>query len=242
MRNIKLTIAYDGSSFFGFQVQPNVPTIQGILESVLKEITKEDIEVIGAGRTDTGVHAINQVVNFKTNSKIPLERLPIALNSLLPYSIIVKDAEEVSLDFHARFSAKSRSYLYLAYNMPYPSPFLRNYAWHIKGELDIEKMKEVMHVFKGEKDFISFSKSDGEGTIREIYDIDIIKKDPFIVFYVKANGFLRGMVRLIVRVLVDVGYHFIDKSDVENILNARRRGIIKGIAPPNGLYLYKIEY
>ncbi|MCX7796087.1 MAG: tRNA pseudouridine(38-40) synthase TruA [bacterium] len=241
MRNIKLTIAYDGSSFFGFQVQPNVPTIQGILESALTEITEEDIEVIGAGRTDTGVHAINQVVNFKTNSKIPLEKLPIALNSLLPKSIIVKDAEEVPLDFHARFSAKSRSYVYLAYNTSY-SPFLRNYAWYIREKPDLKKIMDVIDVFKGEKDFISFSKSDGEGTIREVYDTAIFEKDPFIIFYIKANGFLRGMVRLIVKVLFDVGYGFIDRDGVEYILNARKRGLIKGIAPPYGLYLYKIEY
>lgn len=242
MRNIKLTIAYDGSSFYGFQVQPNVPTIQGMLESSLREIIEEDVEVIGAGRTDAGVHAINQVVNFKTNSKIPIEKVPTALNSILPRSIIVKTAEEVPLEFHARFSAKSRSYVYLAYNSPYPSPFLVKYAWHIREKPDIDKMREVMDVFRGEKDFISFSKSDGEGTIREIYDIDIFEKDPFIVFYIKANGFLRGMVRLIVRALVDVGYGLIDKSGIEHIINARRRGLIKGIAPPYGLYLYRIEY
>ncbi|MBC7319328.1 tRNA pseudouridine(38-40) synthase TruA [bacterium] len=242
MRNIKLTIAYDGSSFFGFQIQPNVPTVQGILESALTEITKENIEVIGAGRTDTGVHAINQVINFRTNSKIPLEKIPTALNSLLPNSIIVKDAEEVSLDFHARFSARSRSYIYLVYNAPYPSPFLRNYAWYIREKPDVGKILDVIDVFKGEKDFTSFSKSDGEGTIRKIYDIALFERDPFIVFYIKANGFLRGMVRLIVRVLIDAGYGLIDRNGIESIINAKRRGMIKGIAPPYGLYLYKIEY
>lgn len=242
MRNIKLTISYDGSFFFGFQVQPNVPTIQGTLETALAEITKENIEVIGAGRTDAGVHAINQVVNFKTNSKIPLEKIPIALNSLLPDSIVVKSAEEVSFDFHARFSAKSRSYLYLAYNTPFPSPFLRNYAWHLREKPNIEKILDIIGIFKGKKDFISFSKSDGEGTIREIYDISIFERCPFIVFYIRANGFLRGMVRLIVKVLIDVGYGILDKEEVEFILNAKKRGLIKGIAPPYGLYLYNIEY
>lgn len=242
MRNIKLTIAYDGSSFFGFQVQPNVPTVQGALETALTEVTKEDIEVIGAGRTDTGVHAINQVISFKTKSKIPLEKLPIALNSLLPNSIIVKSAEEVPLDFHARFSAKSRSYIYLVYNAPYPSPFLRNYAWHIRERPDVGKILDVIDIFKGEKDFISFSKSDGEGTVREVYDIGLFERDPFLVFYIKANGFLRGMVRLIVRVLIDAGYGLIDRDGIKSIINAKRRGLIKGIAPPYGLYLYKIEY
>jgi|YNPBryunderm2012_1023409.scaffolds.fasta_scaffold04169_7 tRNA pseudouridine38-40 synthase len=242
MRNIKLTIAYDGSSFFGFQIQPNVPTIQGTLESVLTEITGENIEVIGAGRTDAGVHAINQVVNFKTNSRIPIEKLLIAVNSLLPDSIVVKEAEEVPLDFHARFSAKSRSYIYLVYSAPFPSPFLRSYAWYLKEKPDIQKMSDLVDIFKGEKDFISFSKSDGEGTIREIYDISVFEKNPFIIFYTKANGFLRGMVRLIVRVLVDAGYGSIDREGIESIINAKRRGLIRGIAPPYGLYLYRIEY
>lgn len=242
MRNIKLTISYDGSSFFGFQIQPNVPTIQGALETALAEITKENVEVIGAGRTDAGVHAINQVVNFRTNSKIPLEKLPTALNSLLPDSIVVKNAEEVPSDFHARFSAKSRSYLYLIYNTPFPLPFLRNYAWHLRERPNIEKIISIIDIFKGEKDFISFSKSDGERTIREIYDISIFERYPFIVFYMRANGFLRGMVRLIVKVLIDAGYGLLDKEEIEFILNAKRRGLIKGIAPPYGLYLYKIEY
>ena len=242
MRNIKLTIAYDGSSFFGFQVQPNVPTIQGTLESALTEITGENIEVIGAGRTDAGVHAINQVVNFKTNSRIPVEKLPVALNSLLPDSIVVKDAEEVPIDFHSRFSARSRSYIYLVYSAPSPSPFLRSYAWYLKEKPDIEKISNLVEVFKGEKDFISCSKSDGEGTIREIYDISVFERKPFIIFYIKANSFLRGMVRLIVRVLIDAGYGFIDRDGIESIINAKRRGLIRGIAPPYGLYLYRIEY
>ncbi|MGC8972041.1 MAG: tRNA pseudouridine(38-40) synthase TruA [bacterium] len=242
MRNIKLTIAYDGSSFFGFQVQPNVPTVQGALESALTEITGENIEVIGAGRTDTGVHAINQVVNFKTNSKIPLEKLPIALNSLLPDSIVVKDAKEVPIDFHARFSARSRSYIYLVYTASSPSPFLRKYAWYLKEKPNIGRILDLLDVFKGKKDFISFSKSDGESTIREIYDISVFEREPFIIFYIKADGFLRGMVRLIVRVLIDAGYGLIGRADIESIISAKRRGLIKGIAPPYGLYLYRIEY
>lgn len=242
MRNIRLNIAYDGSPFFGFQIQPNVPTIQGVLETALSDITKENIEVIGSGRTDAGVHAINQVVNFKTNSKIPTDKLVLALNSLLPDSIIVKSAEDVPLDFHARFSARSRSYIYLIYTSPYPSPFLRNYTWYLKEKPHIDRISGVLDIFKGEKDFTSFSKSNGEGSIREIYDISLIDKDPFLILYIKANGFLRGMVRLIVRTLVDVGYGALEREDIISILESKRRGLIKGIAPPGGLYLYSVEY
>lgn len=242
MRNIKLIISYDGSSFFGFQIQPNVPTIQGELETALSKVTGENIEVIGAGRTDAGVHAINQVVNFKTNSKIQVEKLLIALNSLLPDTIVVKDAQEVPIDFHSRFSAKSRSYIYLLYISSYPSPFLRNYAWYLKEKPDIERMLDVLDLFKGQKDFTSFSKSNGESSIRQVYDISIIERNEFIIFYIKANGFLRGMVRLIVKAIVDVGYGIIDKQDISSIFEAKKRGLIKGIAPAGGLYLYKVEY
>jgi len=242
MRNIRLIIAYDGSSFFGFQIQPNARTIQGELEMALSKITKEDIEVVGSGRTDAGVHAINQVVNFKTNSRIPVDKITIALNSLLPDSIVAKDAREVPLDFHSRFSAKSRSYIYLLYTSSYPSPFLRNYAWYLEEKPDIKRMLDILDIFKGQKDFTSFSRSNGEGTVREVYDISLINRDPFIIFYVKANGFLRGMVRLIVRVIVDAGYGITGREEVISILEAKRRGLIKGTAPPGGLYLYNIEY
>lgn len=242
MRNIRLSIAYDGSSFFGFQIQPNVPTVQGVLEATLSKIIRENIEVIGAGRTDAGVHAINQVVNFKTNSNIPIDKIVLALNSLLPDSIIVKNGEEVPLDFHSRFSARSRSYIYLIYTSSYPSPFLRNYAWYLRDKPDTERISNVLNIFKGRKDFTSFSKSNGENPIREIYDISLIDKDPFLIFYIKANGFLRGMVRLIVKALIDVGYGALDREDISSILESRKRGMIKGIAPPGGLYLYSVEY
>jgi tRNA pseudouridine38-40 synthase len=242
MRNIKLTIAYDGSSFFGFQIQPNVPTIQGTIESVLKEILKEDIEVIGSGRTDAGVHAINQVINFKTNSSIPVEKIPIAINSIITPSIIVKDACEVPLDFNARFSAKSRTYIYIIYSAINPSPFLRNYTWYLKEKPDVKEIKDALPIFIGRNDFTGFSKSNGEGTIREVYQAYVLEKGPFLIFYIKANAFLRGMVRLIVKALVDLGNKEISLEELKYILDSKKRGLIKGIAPPYGLYLYKVEY
>ncbi|MGB9681964.1 MAG: tRNA pseudouridine(38-40) synthase TruA [bacterium] len=242
MRNIKLTIAYDGSSFFGFQIQPGIPTIQGTIESALSQVMKEDIRIIGSGRTDAGVHAINQVINFTTNSFIPVEKIPIAMNSIITPSIVVKDAEEVSLDFNARLSARSRTYIYVIYSAKEPSPFLKNYAWYLKKKPEIEVMRNALPIFIGKHDFTGFSKSDGEGTIREVYRIDFLERGSFLLFYIKANAFLRGMVRLIVKALVDVGNREIGPERLKYILESKERGLVKGIAPPYGLYLYKVEY
>jgi tRNA pseudouridine38-40 synthase len=242
MKNIKLTIAYDGSSFFGFQTQPDVPTVQGTIESALQEILKEKVDVIGAGRTDAGVHAINQVINFKTNSSIPVEKIPIAINSIVGPKIVVKEAQEVPLTFNARFSAKSRSYIYLIYINTIPSPFLRDYVWCLKEKPDIGEIKVALPIFMGLHDFTSFSKSNGEDTIREIYQVSVLERGSFLVFYIKANAFLRGMVRLIVKALVDLGNKDLTLEDLKSILDSKKRGLVKGIAPPYGLYLYKVEY
>jgi len=242
MKNIKLTIAYDGSSFFGFQIQPDVLTIQGAIESALLKILKEKIDIVGAGRTDAGVHAINQVVNFKTNLSIPTEKIPIAINSILEPSIIVKEAQEVPLDFNSRFSAKSRSYIYIIYIMDTSSPFLRNYVWHLKERPNVEEIKDALSIFVGVHDFTSFSKSNGEMTVREVYQISILERGSFLVFYIKANAFLRGMVRLIVKALIDLGNRELTLEDLKYILDSKKRGLVKGIAPPHGLYLYKVEY
>lgn len=159
MRNIKLTIEYDGREFNGWQKQPNKLNIQGTIEEALKEITKEEIELNASGRTDAGVHAIAQVANFKTNSNIPIEKLAIAINSIIKKSIIIKKAEEVDEKFHARYACKKKTYRYVINNSTIGTALYRNLEYHIAQKLDVEKMKEAVKYFEGEHDFKAFKSS-----------------------------------------------------------------------------------
>lgn len=159
MRNIKLTIEYDGKEFNGWQKQPNKPNIQGTIENALKEITKEEVELNASGRTDAGVHAICQVANFKTNSNIPIEKLAIAINSIIKRSIIIKKAEEVDENFHARYCCKKKTYMYIINNSSVGTALYRNLEYHIPQKLDVEKMKKGIKYFEGEHDFKAFKSS-----------------------------------------------------------------------------------
>ena len=159
MRNIKLTIEYDGKEWGGWQKQPNKPNIQGTIENALKEITKEEVELSASGRTDAGVHAICQVANFKTNSNIPIEKLAIAINSIIKRSIIIKKAEEVDENFHARYCCKKKTYMYIINNSSVGTALYRNLEYHIPQKLDVEKMKKGIKYFEGEHDFKAFKSS-----------------------------------------------------------------------------------
>lgn len=244
MRNIKLTIEYEGSNYHGWQVQPNVITVQGIIVEAIKKITKEDVNLIGAGRTDSGVHAKGQVANFKTNSKIPEDKFSHAINSQLPFDIAIVKSEEVPIDFHSRYDALAKRYRYIIYNSLIRSPLYRNYAYHIPYKLDFEKMKVAKDYFLGTHDFMTFmsSGSEIEDTVRTIYSISTIKRDGLIIFQIEGNGFLYNMVRIMAGTLVEVGSGKINKDSISQIIESKDRITAGHTAPAKGLYLEKVFY
>lgn len=243
MRNLKLTIQYDGTKYCGWQKQPNSSGIQGTIEYAIYEITKEKVNIIGSGRTDAGVHALGQVANFKTNSNIPAARIPDALNAKLPKDISIIDCQEVSDDFHSRYSATGKIYRYLIYNKPYRSPLYKGISYHVRYDLDIEKMRVEAQLLLGTHEFKGFmsSGSSVKDTVRTIHNISIKESGDLIVLEVEGNGFLYNMVRIIVGTLVDIGRGRIDKS-LEEIIASQDRGEAGHTAPAHGLFLKKVHY
>ncbi len=245
MRNIKMIVQYDGSNFKGFQrLKDNDNTIQGKIEDVLSKLTNEKIELIGSGRTDMGVHAFGQVVNFKTNCNESVEKIQKYLYNYLPESIVIKSIEETDDRFHSRYNAKSKVYLYKIDNSKFHNPFSRKYTTHISKKLDVELMREASNYLVGEHDFSSFasSKSKKKSHIRQIESIDIVQNNEIIEIYVKGDGFLYNMVRIIIGTLIEVGHKKINPSDVENMLQAKDRTVSGETAPAKGLYLFKVLY
>ncbi|WP_434797960.1 tRNA pseudouridine(38-40) synthase TruA [Terrisporobacter vanillatitrophus] len=243
MRNLKLTIQYDGTKYCGWQKQPNSSGIQGTIEYAIYEITKEKVNIIGSGRTDAGVHALGQVANFKTNSSIPAARIPDALNAKLPKDISIIDCQEVSDDFHSRYGATGKIYRYLIYNKPYRSPLYKDISYHVRYDVDIEKMRSEAKSLLGTHDFKGFmsSGSSVKDTVRTIHNISIENSGDLIVLEVEGNGFLYNMVRIIVGTLVDIGRGRIDKS-LEEIIASKDRGEAGHTAPAHGLFLKKVHY
>lgn len=245
MKNIKMTIKYDGSRYKGFQrLQDNDMTIQGKIESVLCKMTNENIEIIGSGRTDMGVHAYGQVANFKTNSDMSIKKMKAYLYEYLPEDIVVTKLEEVEERFHSRYNAKSKVYLYKIYNSEVHDPFLRKYTNNISKKLDLSLMKEASEFLIGEHDFTSFasSKSKKKSNVRTIKSISIQEHNDVIEIYVEGDGFLYNMVRIIVGALVDVGLKRKDPKDIKDMLEAKDRTQSSDTAPAKGLYLYKVKY
>ena len=245
MRNIKMTIRYDGSRYKGFQrLKDNDMTIQGKIEDVLSKMTSESIEIIGSGRTDMGVHAYGQVANFKTNSNLSIEKMLSYLYEYLPEDIVITNIEEVDERFHSRYNAKSKVYLYKIYNNKFHDPFLRRYTTHISKKLDIELMKEASKYFIGEHDFTSFasSKSKKKSNVRTIHSINIKEDNGLIEIYFEGNGFLYNMVRIMSGALIDVGHKKISPQDIKRMLEEKDRSKSSDTAPAKGLYLYKVSY
>jgi tRNA pseudouridine38-40 synthase len=244
MRNIKITIEYDGTRYYGWQKQPNVITIQEEIEKALERITGEEIKITGAGRTDRGVHAKGQVANFYTESKIPGERFKFALNSVLPEDITIIDSIDVSNNFNARYDAKGKEYRYIVYNSKIRSSLLRNYAYHVSYNINIEKIIEASKYFIGTHDFKGFmsSGSSVKDTIRTIYSFDINSIGPKIEFAFVGNGFLYNMVRIIVGTLIEVGSNNIRVNDIPEIIASKDRNKAGHTALPQGLYLEKVFY
>lgn len=243
MRNLKVTIQYNGKNYCGWQKQPDSLGIQGTIENAIYEITKEKIKITGSGRTDAGVHALGQVANFKLESKIPTKNLPNALNAKLPKDISIIDCIEVDEEFHSRYSAKRKRYRYLIYNSSYRNPIYKDMSYHVKYDLDLKKMCEEAKSLIGEHDFKGFmsSGSSVNDTIRTIYDITLQKQDNLIILEVEGNGFLYNMVRIIVGTLVDIGRGRI-KESLKNIIDSKERGMCGHTAPAHGLFLKKVDY
>lgn len=244
MKRVKLTVAYDGTGYCGWQVQPNGITVEAVLNKALRKLTGEDITVIGASRTDSGVHAMGNVAVFDTNTSIPTERIAMALNQRLPEDIMIVKSEEVSSDFHPRYGNIKKTYEYHIVNTRTPMPTKRLYNYFVSYDLDIEKMREAAGYLVGEHDFVSFCnvRTDVENTVRTIYSLDILKKGEEITVRIKGNGFLYNMVRIIVGTLIRVGRGFYEPEEVKRILEAKERTAAGVTAPPQGLFLMEIEY
>jgi len=244
MRNIKLIISYDGTNYSGWQRQINAPTVQGEIEKALKRVMKKDIIIHGSGRTDAGVHALGQTASFKANFTIPVDRIPIALNTILPEDIVIVSAQEMDLDFHARYSVKKKRYKYKIYNNSIKNPLYRNYTYFVPYSIDLEKIRDTSKHFIGEHDFRAFmaSGSSVKSTIRRIDKIDIYKENEFIVFDFLGNGFLYNMVRIITGTLLDVSLNKINKKDIKEIIASKDRSKAGHTAPPQGLYLVEVIY
>ena len=243
MRNIKIKIQYNGKNYCGWQKQPDSLGIQGTIERAIYDITKEETSLIGSGRTDSGVHAIGQIANFKINSGISIESIPMALNAKLPKDISVIEACEVNDDFHSRYSAKGKTYKYLVYNSKFRNPILSEISYQVKYELDFDKMCSEAKSLLGTHDFKGFmsSGSSVKDTVRTIYDIDISKKDDLITFEISGNGFLYNMVRIIVGTLVDMGRGRINEPFLD-IIQSKTRSRCVHTAPAQGLFLKKVHY
>lgn len=246
MRNIKLILAYDGTAYHGFQIQKGtgLRTVQEELEKALGTLTGEDIAVIGSGRTDAGVHAQGQVISFTCNSRIPAERFPLALNSLLPRDIVAWEACEVPPDFHARFSAKGKTYKYTIYNHRHLSPFWRYYAYHVPVSLDLPLMVQGSKHFLGTHDFRGFCAKDTavKDYVRTIFKCDVEKAGPFLTVTVSGDGFLYNMIRIMVGTLLEIGLGKRAPEEIPFLLEAGERKLSGVTLPPQGLCLWSVQY
>jgi tRNA pseudouridine38-40 synthase len=249
-RNFKLTMSYDGHDFAGWQVQPDRPTIQGALVSAIEHLTGEKTLPQGSGRTDAGVHALAQVATVAIESPIPAANLRKALNSVLPASIRVLDVEEVTAEFHARRSARAKTYRYRIYRDEICPPFLVRYVWHYPYPLDEQRMIAAAGEVVGEHDFSSFAAVDPErrkegleiDNVRAIYSSCWEREGTELIYTVRGNGFLHHMVRNLVGTFLLIGKGSLTVADVRRILELRDRSAAAATAPASGLFLVSVEY
>lgn len=242
MRNIKITLEYDGTNFYGWQVQPGMRTVQGILEKAIEKLFNKKIKTVGAGRTDTGVHAIGQVANFFINKRYELETIKKALNTYLPQDIFIKNIEKADTNFHSRFNAKMRTYIYKISKQF--SVFTRYYSWYHKHPLNIQAMNDCCKLLLGKKDLTSFSvtKSKKDNMLMNIKKCIFTEKKNEVIFTIKADRFLHKSVRTIVGTLILVGEEKLSASDFKDIITAKDRRKAGKTAPPYGLYLKEVKY
>lgn len=244
-RNIKLILAYDGSNYHGWQRQKNGVTIQEVVEEKLARMLGEAVAVIASGRTDAGVHALNQVGNFKTTTSLDTSIVQKGLNALLPEDIRILDAEEVPLSFNARYSARKKRYRYHIFNREVPNVFLRRTAWHIPQPLDSESMRRCLVSIEGTRDFSSFraAGSSNRNPVRMILSTDLrVEETGLLTIELEADGFLRHMVRNIVGTLVSAGRGKLTVEGFEAVLNAGDRRAAGATAPARGLFLVDVSY
>jgi tRNA pseudouridine38-40 synthase len=246
MRRVKLTIAYDGTAYRGFQYQPNSSTIQSVMEEALGRLLREPVRIRAAGRTDTGVHGREQVIDFADSGKRTLGTIVRGGNALLPPDIRILSVEEVPPSFDAQRHAKSKEYRYFLYIAPVASPFFARYAWHLTGAVDLAAMREGLAHIVGRHDFSSFR---GQGctaraTVREIFHAGIEAEDVSGLYSLRVagGGFLRHMVRNIVGTLVDIGKGRTPPDRVRELLEQRDRTLAGPTAPPHGLFLWEVSY
>lgn len=242
--NIKIELQYDGTAYHGWQVQKNAVTVQETVKNAIKKITGENVTVTGCGRTDTGVHAEHYICNFHTESSVPADKFPYALNTYLPDDIVCFNAEVVSDDFNANSSATGKRYVYKILNREFPDAVMGRYSWHYKYPLDVAKMRQASKAFIGEHDFIGFASSGFtvKTTVREIYSLDVTKDGDVITIDICGNGFLYNMVRIIAGTLVFAGGGKIDPSDMAEIIESKDRNRAGITAPPQGLCLKEVYY
>ena len=244
MARYKLTLCYDGSEYYGFQRQKDLPTVQSALEKALSTRFQQDIIVQASGRTDAGVHAIAQVVHFDADKEFDTSTFGYSINTLLPKDIAVTSCEKVDDNFHARFDAKSKTYLYKICLSKIHSPLRRRYSHICFYDLDISKMQEACKYFIGVHDFRAFMLADEEkeNTVREIFSLQVIQQDDELSIRISGNGFLHNMVRIIAGTLIDVGRGRIGVEDVPKIIQSKKHVGTGKTLEACGLYLYKVEY
>lgn len=240
----KLLIEYDGTNYHGWQIQPSDASIQNEIQKILSLITQEDIHVNGSGRTDAGVHALGQVANFESTTSITPEKIQTALNKMLPSDIVIRQCHYVNEKFHARFSAKRKTYQYRILNSFLPVAINRHYSWHIHKKINIEAMQQAANFLVGEKDFKAFEGvgSPRKSTVRTIHKAMISKEGDMVLFDITGSGFLKFMVRNITGTLVDVGTAKLTPGEFKSILQSRDRKNAGATAPPQGLFLKHVEY
>ena len=244
MRTIKLTIAYDGTNYAGWQVQSNGLAIQQVIEEALAKILCSPVRLYSSGRTDAGVHAEGMVAAFRTDRELPLSAFSDGLNSHLPLDIAIREAEEAPLNFDPRRAAKGKHYRYTILNTHRRLPLSRLYSWHLKGALDLEAMREAARLMVGEKDFAAFRTSgcDARTTVRNIFSVEISREKESILIDVKGSGFLRNMVRIMVGTLVEVGKGKIPLSSVPAFFTGKTGATAGMTAPAHGLCLVEVYY
>jgi len=244
MKRVMLTVAYDGTNYCGWQVQPNGDTIEGQLNKHLSQLLGEEIAVIGASRTDSGVHALCNLAVFDTEARMPAEKISYALNQRLPEDIRVQKSEEVPADFHPRKISTRKTYEYKIYNAQFPNPVMRLYSHFTYVPMDVAKMREAAEHFIGEHDFAAVStyKPEVESTVRTIYELSVTKEDDLITIRVTGNGFLYNMVRIIAGTLMEVGRGRMEPSDISKVLASRDREKGGPTAPACGLTLVRYEF
>lgn len=244
MRNLLLTISYDGSNYHGWQVQKNAVTVQEVFQNAVKKLFNQNIDIKGCSRTDSGVHANKYCVSFKADTDIPCENIIMALNSYLPDDISVLSCSDMDIDFHARYNVVKKEYVYIINNSKIRNPFLRNYTFWYRYNIDADYLNEQAQAFVGTYDYSGFcsAHSGVEDTVRTVYSFEVSRKGDMVYFKVSADGFLYNMVRIMVGTLLFVNEGKIKKDELKNVILSKNRKLAGKTAPPQGLYLNDVKY